>query len=348
MTVSVIALLLCGLVAGEDGFMPELRRAPDAALRPLPPIEIQDAKGWPARRAELREVWAKIIGPFPAERVPLRPEILTREVLDDHVRMLVRYRTDAESTNEAYILVPRDGKPSRPGVVVLHPTTQRTINDPVGLSGREAVHNALHLVRRGYVCVVPRNYLWMSVGDDFAHAANERIVPPPWKTGMAKMTWDAIRATDLLLELPGAGVDPERIGTFGHSLGGKEVLYHAAFDERVRAAVSCEGGVGISFSNWDAAWYLGRQVKAKDFGHDHHELIALIAPRALLVIGGESADGARSWPYIDANLPLWRMLGAGDRLGLLRHTHGHDFPPAGEQRQQVYQWMDHFLNVRGG
>ena len=39
---------------------------------------------------------------------------------------------------------------------------------------------------------------------------------------MAKMTWDAIRATDLLLT--GPEVDPARIGSIGHSLGGKEVL----------------------------------------------------------------------------------------------------------------------------
>ena len=111
----------------------------------------------------------------------------------------------------------------------------------------------------------------------------------------------------------------------------------------MKAAVSCEGGVGISLGNWDAAWYLGPQVKSPDFGHDHHELIALIAPRALLVIGGEKSDGAKSWPYIEANLDLWRALGAPDGIGLLRHTFGHDFPPPGPQREQVYGWLDHWL-----
>ena len=174
--------------------------------------------------------------------MPLEPVVIATETLEDHTRALVRYRTDADGTEEAYVLRPRRDAASYPGVVVLHPTTPRTIDDPVGLSGREQVHNALHLVRRGYVCVVPRNFLWTVPGKNYQQAAEAVLADSAWKTGMAKMTWDAIRATDLLLEQP--GVDPERIGTLGHSLGGKEVLYHAAFDERIKAAVSCEGGVG--------------------------------------------------------------------------------------------------------
>jgi pimeloyl-ACP methyl ester carboxylesterase len=138
-------------------------------------------------------------------------------------------------------------------------------------------------------------------------------------------------------------VDGKRLGSIGHSLGGKEALYHAAFDERIRAAVSCEGGVGLSFSNWDADWYLGKQIRAAEFKHDQHEVIALIAPRAFLLIGGGSADGAQSWPYIEANLPVWRLYGAEERIGLLRHEQGHDFPAPGPVREQVYAWLDHWL-----
>jgi hypothetical protein len=328
--------------AGE--FMPELRRPPEPKPASVPPVFSGSKDEWPKRRAELRDAWGKIIGPFPSERVALRPEVLTREVLDGYTRILVRYHTDADSTDDAYVLVPADGKPKHPSMVVLHPTTPRTINDPVGISGRESVHNALHLVKRGYVCVVPRNYLWTFPRKNYAQAAEAILARKPWKTGMAKMTWDAIRATDLLLELPDLNVDPARIGSIGHSLGGKETLYHAAFDERIKATVSCEGGVSVRFSNWDAPWYLGAQVKSPAFHeHDQHELLALVAPRALLVIGGESADGAKSWPYIETNLPVWKLFDATDRLGLFRHTFGHDFPPPGDDRERVYRWLDHWL-----
>jgi hypothetical protein len=341
---ALAVLVVASFAARADEFMPELRLPPDPKPASLAPVFSGTKEEWPRRRAELHARWAAILGPLPGERMPLKPHELSRETLDGYTRVLVRYQTDADSTNDAYVLIPGDGKPKRPGMVVLHPTTSRTINDPVGISGREAVHNALHLVTRGYVCVVPRNYLWTFPGKDYKGAAEAVLAREPWRTGMAKMTWDAMRATDLLLELPGLNVDPDRVGSIGHSLGGKDVLYHAAFDERIKAAVSCEGGVSVSFSNWDAPWYLGRQVKSPAFsGHDHQELIALVAPRGLLVIGGGSADGARSWPYIEANLPLWKLFDATDHLGLLRHTHGHDFPPPGDDRGRVYGWLDHWL-----
>jgi dienelactone hydrolase len=348
MRITALATLLVVIAAPPvraDEFMPEFRVPPNPKPASLPPVFSGPKDEWPTRRAELRETWTRILGPFPSERLALKPQELSRETLDGYTRVLVRYQTDADSTNDAYVLLPDDGRPTHPGVVVLHPTTPRTIDDPVGKSGREAVHNALHLVKRGYVCVVPRNFLWTFPGKDYTRAAEAVLAREPWTTGMAKMTWDAMRATDLLLlELPGLNVDPDRIGSIGHSLGGKEALYHAAFDERIKAAVSCEGGVGVSFSNWNAPWYLGAQVKSPAFrGRDHHELISLIAPRALLVIGGESADGAKSWPYIEANLGVWKLFDATDRLGLLRHTHGHEFPPPGEDRERVYRWLDHWL-----
>ena len=94
------------------------------------------------------------------------------------------------------------------------------------------------------------------------------------------MLYDSLVAVDILAALP--EVDAARIGCVGHSLGAKETLYLAAFDERVKATVSSEGGIGTKFSNWDAAWYLGPSIKEPSFTHEHHELLALAAPRPVL------------------------------------------------------------------
>jgi dienelactone hydrolase len=276
--------------------------------------------------------------------VALEPRVLSEEALPDHRRLLIRYRVEAGVDAEAYLLIPKDDEPAgarRPGMIVLHQTSETTSRDPVGLAGREPMHLALHLVRRGYVCVAPANFLWATASRDYEQVTADVLAREPWETGMAKMTWDATRATDLLAARP--EVDLDRVGSIGHSLGAKEALYLAAFDPRVRAAVACEGGVGLAFTNWDAPWYLGGKIKRPGFAHDHHELIALIAPRALLIVGGEADDGAKTWPYVAANLPLWRLIGAQDRLGLFRHAHGHDFPPPGEDREAVYGWVDHWL-----
>jgi len=71
---------------------------------------------------------------------------------------------------------------------------------------------------------------------------------------MSKMLFDAARGVDVLEQLE--QVDAERLGVIGHSLGAKEALYLAAIDERIRTTVSSEGGIGTSFSNWEAPWYL--------------------------------------------------------------------------------------------
>jgi hypothetical protein len=40
------------------------------------------------------------------------------------------------------------------------------------------------------------------------------------------------------------------------------------------------------------------------------------------------------------------MLGAEQRLGLMRHGRGHDYLPPGEQREAVYQWLDHWVAAK--
>ena len=309
---------------------------------PLLPLSGTDSRSaWEKRRVELRREWEAIMGeiPAPAQRVPLKTEVIATEALDDHTRVTLRYSVDANTRVEAYLLLPKDVERNgpRPAMVCLHPTSKATNRTVVGLEGREQVHYALHLVRRGYVCIAPRNFLWEVEGDTWQQAA-ERLKRGRWKTGMARMLFDAIRATDVLFERP--EVDRQRIGTIGHSLGGKEALYHAAFDERIVAAVSCEGGVGLKLSNWEADWYLGEQIKSPAFGRDNHEVMSLIAPRAILVIGGESADGAFSWPFVETCLPVWRLYDAEHRVGLLRHDQEHNFPAPGPVRERVWEWLD--------
>ena len=153
------------------------------------------------------------------------------------------------------------------------------------------------------------------------------------------MLLDAQVAVDILVAQP--EVDPERVGAVGHSLGAKEVLYLAALDERIQVAVSSEGGIGARFSNWDAPWYLGNAIRREDFDHEHHELLALVAPRPFLLLGGDSADGDRSWPFIEAVLPVYRLYGEPPRVGLFNHKKGHSVPPEAEQR--IDEWFDTYL-----
>jgi len=190
------------------------------------------------------------------------------------------------------------------------------------------------------VAFCPRNFLWPDNHSIVVATEVPRFqARHPGSKGMAKMLFDAMVAVDVLAALP--EVDPKRIGTIGHSLGAKEVLYLAAFDDRIQAAVSSEGGIGTRQSNWHDSWYLGPDILRSDFGHEHHELLALAAPRPFLLVGGESVDGARSWPFIEAALPVYRLYGQPARVGLLRHTKGHTVPP--ETAPRVYEWLETYL-----
>ena len=109
----------------------------------------------------------------------------------------------------------------------------------------------------------------------------------------------------------------------------------------MKVTISSEGGIGTRFSNWDAPWYLGPAIRSSEFVRAHHELLALAMPRPFLLLGGDSADGDRSWPFIKAVLPMSRWYGAPLPVGLLNHRQGHAVPPLAERR--IAEWFDHYL-----
>lgn len=304
---------------------------------------------WEEQRERLRREWLDILGPFPS-RPDLDAQVLRTEKEADHDRLLVTYQTEPGRRTDAYLLIPHRRARRAPAAVVFHATTSRHILQPVGLATSSTRHLALHLVRRGFVTLSPRCFIYgpadSSAAAGPAHpergfkdyaAEGERLLQraPGW-SGMGKMLWDGMRAVDYLMSRP--EVDPERIACLGHSLGAKETLYLAAFDPRVRAAVFSEGGVGLRHSNWDAVWYLGSRIPDAKSGRDHHELLALIAPRPFLIAGGGNADGEHTRPLVEAARPAWRVYDRADALVLLLHDRGHDFPE--DIRERAYDWLE--------
>ena len=293
------------------------------------------------RRTELRQWWLDFLQPLQFDR-DLSPdlEVIEEEVLGSVIRQRVRYEVEPEVQTEAYLLKPAGRHDGVPGVVVFHSTVPYSIHQPAGIEGPPEKMFGLKFARQGYVTLCPRNFLWP---ENERMAAKEQTADfqkrHPGCKGMAKMLWDAMRAVDVLAARP--EVDATRLGAVGHSLGAKEVLYLAALDERIAVSVSSEGGVGTRLSNWDAAWYLGDTLRDTVREHEHHELLGLVAPRPFLLIGGDSADGAASWPFVEAALNVYRLYGEPARLGLFNHGQGHSVPPAAEQR--IDQWFQEYL-----
>lgn len=75
----------------------------------------------------------------------------------------------------------------------------------------------------------------------------------------------------------------------------------------------------------------------------------MIAPRRFLLAGSgggvcedtgawiDGYDGDRSWPYVEAALPVYRLYGAAAALGYLSHGHGHSLP--GVLRSAAAAWL---------
>ena len=300
---------------------------------------ITTVTGWLQRRTALERDWQRLLGSIDVSRVRRpRVEVLEEESLEEIVRQRVRYDSEPGVPTEAYILKTRGAKGLRPGAIVFHSTVPESIRQPAGLADVPEKHFGLALARRGFVTFCPRNFLWPETArmaaDEQTRAFRTRHPRP---RGMAKMLFDGQVALDILAAQP--GVDPKRLGCIGHSLGAKEALYLAAFDQRIRATVSSEGGIGTTMSNWNAEWYLGHGESA--FEREHHELLALAAPRPFLLVGGDSADGAASWPYVAAAQSVYRLYNEPPRLGLLNHRKGHSVPP--EVVPRLLEWLETYV-----
>ena len=345
------------LVAVDVPWLDEVTRAPKTVprgkLRKLRDIfsradaaPVKTRREWTRHRQRLRATWMEFLGRMPERPISAGFEVLRDEKLSTVRRQLIRYEAEAGQPVEGYLLMPRSkSNRPRPGVVAMHQTTRDTIEQIAGVKGPPMQQIGLQLAERGFVVICPRNYLWQNVSK-YSEAVDRFKRRHPRTLGMHKMLYDAQRAVDILVELP--GVDPGRIGATGHSLGGKEALYLAAFDERIAAAVASEGGVGFRFTNWNAPWYLGRGIDDEQFPLNHHQLLALVAPRPFLILAGENSspstsDGDRTWPLVEAALPAWRLYGNRPRLGLYNHRRGHAIPPLAFARMN--QWLSMYLRL---
>ena len=183
--------------------------------------------------------------------------------------------------------------------------------------------------------------MWQNVAD-YNDAVARHRERHPQSLGMAKMLYDAMRAVDVLASL--ADVDAKNIGAVGHSLGTKETLYLAAFDERIKAAVASEGEVASVRRTGTRRGISARRSATRNSRSIIISSWPSIAPRPFLILGGESGHGASDGDrrgLIEAALPVWRLYGEPARLGLMNHRKGHSIPPP--QAEYMAEWLKTYL-----
>ncbi len=163
----------------------------------------------------------------------------------------------------------------------------------------------------------------------------------------AAWPWGVSRLIDGLEILKDSlNFDLSRIAVSGCSFAGKMALFVGAFDERIALTIVQESGGGgaaawrvsetltgvENLANTDQTWFMPSMWKfagsnVSKLPHDHHELIALVAPRALLYLGNPPQVWlAEESGYVSCRAAsrVWKTLGVPERFGFSSEgNHSH-------------------------
>lgn len=320
------------------------------------------AENWPAERRRIEEGVARVLGPFPEDRVPLDPQVISEVDCGSYVRRKVSLAVQPGDRMPAYVLIPKRRKGRVPAIVCFYGTTsgagkETTVGLSGGRPGSPPEKNrgfAVDMAEAGFVAFAA-DYL----------RDGERVLPgrrpydttdfyakyPDWSIH-GKDAWDTMRAIDYLQTLD--FVDPKRIGMVGHSYGGHSTLFTTALEPRIRVAVS--NGPVSSFRGHGMHWAVPKGGGSSQslpamrpyildptlpLPVTFYEWTALIAPRPLLV--GQAVGERR--PEEEENhaavRQVYQTLGRPERVRYHWYPGDHDFPP--QARAYAVEWLRRWL-----
>lgn len=356
-TVFAVIAITGPMVSAADSLL-SFRDA-DGVVRP-----VESQADWNKKRQQILDGMQAAMGPLPKRSDLPSLDVKIRESVDfeNYVRHTISFCAAENETVPAYLYVPlrkNGGSEKKPvktaAILALHPTGmlgKRLVDGENPMKNRAY---ARELARRGYIVIAPDYPSYGELADyDFK---NDR-----YESGTMKGIFNHIRCVDLLQTRE--DVDPERIGVIGHSLGGHNAMFVAAFDERLKAIVSSCGWT--EFENYDIGpsainvyggrlgpWAQDRYIPllrdrykldGEQFPFQFHEVIALFAPRAFFS-NSPLRDANFDVAGVDKGIAIaskaYRFLGAEENLQIRKPDAGHDFPP--ETRLQAYRFLDKYL-----
>ncbi len=316
------------------------------------------------RRPELLALWTRILGKLEPDRKDRRwfgdirqARILETRELETYTRIRLDLPIEKDFYQKHLLLVPRNqGRGPFPAVICWSSSTP-------DFTAPEQWWGAW-LASRGYVVLTSWSFIrHYRDGTTARTGAPEKLYERfgHWLP-IAKMVHDARRQAEYLRSRK--EVDGRRLGFIGFSLGAKAAVYVAAFAPEFKAVVALDPHIAVNGgTNWYAPWYLDWLRPFADiptpqrtvlsllnpdparpgFEHDHHEVMALAAPRPFLLIGGAGhcedcggdSDDRQSWGYVNRAREVYSLLGVPERIQFVLTRDGHK--PNGPEIDPAWQ-----------
>ncbi len=320
-----------------------IRRSTPSSRRPAAPPETPE--GWEERLKGVAAGLRASFGLALIEPCDLAPEILGVVERDDYVIERLTFQSRPEVRVTANLYRPRTLDSPAPAVLSVHGHWAWARIDPTVQA------RCIALARLGYVCLCV----------DAFGAGERAIAPGPgtyhggptgaslWAAGVPLIGLqvnDNRRAVDYLASRP--EVDPSRLAITGASGGGNQSLYAGATDDRLKAVVPvC--GVGRLEAYLDTACCVCEVNPGGLTYATTGDLLAMIAPRALLVVSATrdapQFGAAAAAASLEHARSRFEQLGAGDRILQATIDSGHDYNQP--MREALYGWLDRWLRGRG-
>ncbi|MSQ94736.1 MAG: alpha/beta hydrolase [Gemmataceae bacterium] len=309
---------------------------------------VKNVADWDNRKASILAAMHTIMGPLPGKdkRCPLDLKVIEEVDCGKYTRQLISFQSEPGMRTPAYLLIPKmpDNKGRYPAVLSLHPTNAKGFRVTVGLAETMNREYGVELAERGYVVIAPP-YPQLS---DY----NPDLKKLGYESGTMKAIWDNVRAMDVLDSLP--FVKKGHYAAIGHSLGGHNAIYTAAFDERLKISVTCCGldsyrdYMGGKIKGWTSDRYMPKLLEFQDkldqVPFDFGEILGVIAPRHVYIVAPKEDNNFR-WQSA-ANVArsaseVFRLYGVEKNLRIDHPDCNHVFLP--EMRAKAYKMMDDVL-----
>lgn len=309
---------------------------------------VENFEEWECRRNEIKaEIEAYEIGPKPD-----KPESVTA-TFEDNVLTVTITENGQTLTLTSSVVMPEGAGPF-PVVIGM--------NNPTGSLPAELFEGVIQIPFRHDQVVTYSQTSNRNLDDPYYD-----LYPDLTYVGnYSAWAWGVSRLIDgLEIVQSAANADLAHIAVTGCSYAGKMALFSGAFDERIALTIVQEsGGGGINswrvsetigevekIDNTNYAWFMESMRtnfagKVGTLPHDHHELMAMVVPRAMLVLGNPPfvwLGDESGYVSSRAAQEVYKRFEIEDRFGFsFRSGHNHCQLPQ-ESYSEVQAFVDKFL-----